>query len=132
MGAKSNAESDACINLVLTGHYVGLLTATPNASHDFATNPVTEQAGGGYARQLWVPKTISTAGDGHSRTTSNNGAITFGPATGSDWSSCTWFGIFAAISGGQPKYVAALTVAKTIQVGDTGVFADGALTLTED
>ena len=131
MAGKSQAQSDACLALIATA-YVGLLTATPDASDDFVAHPVTECSGGGYARQSITWGTKTTDADTHTRDMSNTNTITFGPATGADWPSVTYFGIYAAVSGGAPLYVGQLTVPKTVQVGDSAQYAAGALTVKED
>lgn len=132
MAGKSQAHSDTVLDLIGTSHYVGLLSAAPSSTDDFVSNPVTEISGGGYARQAITWGSKSTDTDTHTRKMANSGTITFGPASGADWSQATHFGIFAALSGGQPKYTAALTAAKTVEVGDSAQFAAGDLVAKED
>jgi hypothetical protein len=65
-------------------------------------------------------------------TTSNNAAITF-PAPTANWGSITHFGLFDAPSAGNMFFCQALTVAKTVNNGDSAPsFAIGALTVQID
>lgn len=132
MAGKSRVQTDAVLDLIATGHYVGLLTAAPATTDDFAGSPVTEMTGGGYARQAITFGAKTTDTDTRTRKMANSAAITFGPASAADWAQATHFGIFAADTGGQPKYTAALNAPKTLEVGDSGVYAIGDLVVKED
>lgn len=105
---------------VPTNLYVSLHSADPGLT---GANELA--AANGYARVNH--NTWATAA---SKATSNSGSVTFGPATGSAWSAATHFGIWDASSAGNFIAGGALTASKTIGVGDTGVFADGALDVT--
>jgi hypothetical protein len=135
MAGKSQAQTDAVLN-VLRGTnitapgsvYVSLFSAAP------ASDAVdgTELSGNGYARQsitFGAPATDS----GGVRKVANTNVITFGPGTSSDWAAATHFGVHSASSGaGNLLYWDALTTPKTVQVGDSGQYAAGALVIKED
>lgn len=90
----------------------------------------TELTAGGYARQA-VTFGAPSAGSGTSRQIANTGALTFGPASGSDWPSAVGFGVYDGASGGL-KYFNTFSTPKTVAVGDSGVYAVGACVVTED
>jgi len=97
--------------------YVSLHSADPG------NTGASELSGNGYSR-------VDGTGDFSTATTatlSNTNAITFGPATGSDWLQATYFGFWSAGSGGTFYGGFPLTVPKTIEVGDTGTFGVGDL-----
>lgn len=98
--------------------YVALHSADPG---DTGAN---ELSGNGYARQT---ATFSAPAGGQ---TSNSGTITFGPASGGDWAQATHVSIWDAESAGNCLYAGALTTPKTVEDGDSGQFAAGALTVT--
>lgn len=108
--------------------YVSLHSADPGATG------ASELSGNGYARVAVSPATGSwsaPATNGSSREITNAGAITFPTATGSDWTTATYFGIWDASTTGNFVRGAALTASKTVQVGDTASFAAGALAIDE-
>jgi hypothetical protein len=130
MAGKTDAHSDSVLNVLRSGTistitpYIGLLSAAPSD-----TAGGTELTAGGYARQA---VTFGAPSGGSPRVIANTAAVTFGPATGSDWPSATHFGVYTASTAGTLLYWVALPTAKTVQVGDTGAFAIGALTISED
>lgn len=103
--------------------YVGLLTAAPSD-----TGGGTEVSGGSYARvetnaslAAWAGTQSAgstTASTGTSATTSNNNAVTF-PTPTANWGSVTHVGLYDASTGGNLLVWGALTVAKTINNGDS-------------
>lgn len=113
---------------VPANHYISLHSADPGATG------TSELSGNGYARVAIAPGTgtwSAPATNGSVREISNSGAITFAAATGSDWTSATYFGIWDALTTGNFIRGAALTAAKTVQVGDVASFAAAALVINE-
>lgn len=121
--------------------YVALYTAAPSDA-----GGGTEVSGGSYARVKAAASSTqaltdwagtqsagsTTASTGTGGQTSNNNAITF-PAPTANWGSVTHFGLFDAVSGGNLLFWAPLSVAKTINNGDSAPsFSAGALTVTLD
>lgn len=116
--------------------HVGLLTAAPAEA-----GGGTEVSGNAYARQSLGASLANWAGTqaagstvastGTSGTTSNNPAINFATPTG-NWGTVTHFGIYDAATGGNLLFYGALTVAKTINTGDTVSFPASALTVQID
>ena len=114
---------------------VGLFTAAPSDA-----GGGTEVAGGGYARAALNPSATNWtntqasgtgASSGTGGQTSNAVVVTFPAPTGA-WGVATHWGIFDALTGGNPLYVAPLTTPKTINSGDPApTFPVGALTVTE-
>lgn len=114
--------------------YVGLLTAAPSD-----TGGGTEVTGGSYGRATvgaslanfsgtqGAGTTIASSGTGGQ--TSNNGTITFATPT-AGWGAVTHFGIYDAVSGGNLLFWGALTIAKTINQGDTVTFPAASLSVT--
>ena len=92
-----------------TAWYVGLFTAAPSD-----TGGGTEVSGNGYARV--VTGTIS--GSGTATTFTNAAAIEFAAASGGNWGTIGWAGIFDASTSGTLLAWAPLTVSKTINDGD--------------
>lgn len=107
--------------------YLALFTGTLTAD-----GPGTEATGGGYARVSTAGKWAApTSGAG---TVSNNVAISLAQFSGvvSGGAPFTHFGLFDALTGGNPLYYGDLTdQTKTGAGGDTINFAIGALTITE-
>ncbi len=114
--------------------HIGLLTAAPSDS-----GGGTEVSGNSYARVAvtsslanWAGtqsagSTIASSGTGGQ--TSNNAAITF-PTPSGTWGTVSHFGIYDASSGGNLLFHGSLSVAKTINQGDTVSFPAGSLTVT--
>lgn len=92
-----------------TAWYVGLFTAAPSD-----TGGGTEVSGSGYARV--VTGTIS--GSGTATTFTNAAAIEFAAASGGNWGTIGWAGIFTASTGGTLLAWAPLTTSKAINDGD--------------
>jgi hypothetical protein len=105
--------------------YLALFTAAPTDA-----GGGTEVTGGSYARKAVTNNATNfPAAAGGSK--SLNVDTEFITATAS-WGTCVAFGIFDAVSGGNLLYWADLTTSRTINNGDIGKFAAGALTVTED
>ena len=104
-----------------TAWYVGLFTAAPSD-----TGGGTEVSGSAYARV--VTGTIS--GSGTATTFTNAAAIEFAAASGGNWGSIGWAGIFDASTGGNLLAWAALTTARTINDGDVLRIPAGDLDVT--
>jgi len=116
--------------------YVGLLTAAPS---DSAAG--TEVTGGAYARVAVASSLANWAGtqaagstvasSGTGGTTSNNGVITF-PTPSAGWGVVAYVGIYDAAAAGNLLAYAALSVAKTINIGDAVTFPAASLTFQID
>jgi hypothetical protein len=105
-----------------TAWYVGLFTAAPSD-----TGGGTEVTGNAYARVATGTMTIS----GTSPTNATNAAaIEFAAASGGNWASIGWAGIFDASSSGNLIAWAALTTARTINDGDVLRIPAGDLDVT--
>ncbi|MDP2808653.1 MAG: hypothetical protein Q8O34_00725 [Rhodocyclaceae bacterium] len=145
MTAKTDYLENKLIDHVFRGQtytppatlYVGLFTSAPTDA-----GGGVEVTGGDYARvgvaaslANWAGTQAAgstTASSGTGGTTSNNVAITF-PAPTAPWGNVVAFGLFDALTGGNPLVGSALTTPKTINNGDAAPsFAAGALTFRED
>lgn len=144
-GALSDYAENAYVDHILRGtaysatspanYYVALYTT---ACSDAAAG--TEVSGGGYARvsiarstSAWNGTHGNTTGasSGTSGTVSNAAAVTF-PAATADWGTATHWGIFDALTGGNPITCSPLTANRTITNGSTPSFAPGALNFQID
>lgn len=103
-----------------TTWYVALYTAAPSDS-----GGGTEVSGNGYSRQSVTFDAGSTPGG----TTQNNNTVSF-TASGGNWGSVGWIGIFDASTSGNLLWHGAMTSAKTIEDGDTLEFSVGNIDLT--
>jgi hypothetical protein len=104
-----------------TAWYVGLFTAAPSD-----TGGGTEVSGSAYARV--VTGTIS--GSGTATTFTNAAAIEFAAASGGNWGTIGWAGIFTASTGGTLLAWAPLTVSKAINDGDIFRIPASSLSIT--
>ena len=114
--------------------YVALYTAAPSD-----TGGGTEVTGGSYARVAVTSSLANWAGtqsagsttvsSGTSGATSNNNSITF-PTPTATWGTVTHFAIYDATSGGNELFWGALTIAKTVNPGDTVSFPAASLSVT--
>jgi len=104
-----------------TAWYVGLFTAAPSD-----TGGGTEVSGNAYARV--VTGTIS--GSGTATTFSNAAAIEFAAASGGNWGTIGWAGVFDAVSGGNLLAWAPLTTSRVINDGDVFRIPATSLTIT--
>ncbi|MDZ7595887.1 MAG: hypothetical protein U0932_14660 [Thiobacillus sp.] len=116
--------------------YVALYTACPTDS-----TAGTEATGGAYARVAVTAglaafagtqsagSTIASSGTGG--TTSNNAVWTF-PTPTATWGTVVCWGITDAATAGNLWIYSALTVSKTINIGDTVSFAAGSATFQID
>ena len=104
-----------------TAWFVGLFTSAPSD-----TGGGTEVTGNGYARVS--AGTIS--GSGTATTFTNAAAIEFGAATGGNWGTIGWAGIYSASTGGTLLAWAPLTTSKAINDGDIFRIPTNSLTIT--
>jgi hypothetical protein len=104
-----------------TAWFVGLFTAAPSD-----TGGGTEVTGNGYARVS--AGTIS--GSGTATTFTNAAAIEFAAASGGNWGTIGWAGIFTASTGGTLLAWAPLTTSKAINDGDIFRIPASSLTIT--
>jgi hypothetical protein len=104
-----------------TAWYVGLFTAAPSD-----TGGGTEVSGNAYARV--VTGTIS--GSGTATTFSNAAAIEFAAASGGNWGTIGWAGIFDASTAGNLLAWAPLTTSRVINDGDVFRIPATSLTIT--
>jgi len=104
-----------------TAWYVGLFTAAPSD-----TGGGTEVTGNGYARVS--AGTIS--GSGTATTFTNAAAIEFAAASGGNWGTIGWAGIFTASTGGTLLAWAPLTTSKAINDGDIFRIPASSLSIT--
>jgi hypothetical protein len=109
--------------------YVSLHSADPGLTG------ASELSGNGYARvavSTAAGSWTAPATNGSNREITNVAAVTFPTATGTDWATATYFGIWDTLTVGNFIRGAALTASKTVQVGDTVSFAAGALAIDEN
>jgi hypothetical protein len=104
-----------------TAWFVGLFTAAPSD-----TGGGTEVTGNGYARVS--AGTIS--GSGTATTFTNAAAIEFAAASGGNWGTIGWAGIYTASTGGTLLAWAPLTTAKAINDGDIFRIPASSLSIT--
>jgi len=104
-----------------TAWYVGLFTAAPSD-----TGGGTEVTGNGYARVA----TGTISGSGTATTFTNAAAIEFAAASGGNWGSIGWAGIFTASTGGTLLAWSPLTTARTINDGDVLRIPANSLSIT--
>lgn len=105
--------------------YIGLYTDGPNADGTGGT----EVTGGSYARKAVTNNNTNwPAASGGIK--QNGAAITFVTAT-ANWGSVESAGVFAASSGGTPKYFGDLDTARTVNNGDAFSFATNQFVITE-
>lgn len=103
-----------------TAWYVALYTAAPSDS-----GGGTEVSGNGYSRQ----SVTFDAGSSPDGTTQNNNTVSF-TASGGNWGTIGWIGIFDASTSGNLLWHGAMTASKTIEDGDTLEFSVGNIDLT--
>jgi hypothetical protein len=104
-----------------TAWFVGLFTAAPSDA-----GGGTEVTGNGYARVS--AGTIS--GSGTATTFTNAAAIEFAAASGGNWGTIGWAGIYTASTGGTLLAWAPLTTAKAINDGDIFRIPASSLSIT--
>lgn len=100
--------------------YVSLHTADPTQAGSL-TNEIST-TGTGYARNAGTAKMNAT--DNVTGISSNNSAITFGPAT-SDWGTITHVAVSDAPSGGNMLLFGPLTIVQTTPIGESVTFSAG-------
>lgn len=93
-------------------------------SGDPGDDGANELSGNGYGRKAG---TFSAPSSG---ATSNSGALTFGPATGSNWAEAGYFGVWDAETDGNFLGGGAVSVARTVLVGEYAEWAIGELDVT--
>ena len=98
--------------------YIALSTTTPNKTGGNFTEP----SGNGYERVAAGAANWNSAATG---ALDNSAALTFPSASGGNWGTVTYAGIYSAETGGTLRAVGALTTAKAINDGDTAEFAIG-------
>ncbi len=109
-------------------YYISLHSADPGLTG------ASELVGNAYARvtvSAVAGSWSAPATNGAVRQITNAAAVTFAAATTAAWASATHFGIWSAATVGNFIRGAALTTAKTVQVGDTASFAVGELVINE-
>jgi hypothetical protein len=104
-----------------TAWYVGLFTAAPSD-----TGGGTEVTGNAYARVA----TGTISGSGTATTFSNAAAIEFAAASGGNWGTVGWAGIFDASTSGNLLAWAPLTTSRVINDGDVFRIPATSLTIT--
>ena len=105
--------------------YIGLYTDAPNADGTGGT----EVAGGSYARAA-VTNNATNWPAAALGVKQNANAITFATAS-ANWGTVESAGVFAASSGGVPKYFGNLDTARTVNIGDAFSFAANQFVITE-
>lgn len=128
---KTNYLEEALLNHHLrvaaytqpAGLWMALYSAAPNEA-----GGGTELTGNGYARQ---PVTFGAAVSG-TGTSSNSNLVTYPTATGGNWLAATHWGLFDAASGGNLLRYGALSVPKTVLVGENCSFPIGSILISED
>lgn len=112
--ANAGNLSDGAAALVLNYLFNNQTATRPTAwyvsLHEAST---TELTGNGYARQATDWDTATTG------VTANADAVTFGPATGSDWAAATQWGVYDASSAGNQLWLDGLASSRTVTVGGT-------------
>lgn len=144
MAAMSDYLENKLIDQVFRGQaytfptslYIGLLTVAPTDS-----TAGTEVSGSAYARVTVTNSLANWAGtqgagttvasSGTTGTTSNNAIISF-PTPTATWGTVVAFGIYDAASAGNLLFYGTLSVAKTINNGDTVTFPAAALSIQID
>jgi hypothetical protein len=132
---KSTYLETALVNLALRGIpfsgpvnvYVGLYTVMSSDRSVGGTEVST--VGTNYARRSITFDVPVYLGDGSAQV-SNLVQVAFGTAS-SVWGSIVGFGLYDAASGGNLLYFGLLTVAQSVNTGDTIVFDPGSLTVSE-
>lgn len=143
-GALTDYAENKIVDAVLRGQaigapatgYIALYTACPTDS-----TAGTEVTGGSYARVAvtagltqWAGTQAAgstTASSGTNGTTSNNASISF-PTPTASWGTVVCWAYTDASTAGNIWFYSALTVNKTINIGDAVSFAVGAATFQID
>jgi hypothetical protein len=128
MDAKTTYLENALLNGVLRNIpytppgtvYAGLFTADPGV----AGSQANEVSGGSYAR---VAVTFGAPSGG---TCANTGVVSF-PTASALWGTVTYAAILDAATVGNMLYKGSLATNKTVDIGDTVSYANGALTVSE-
>ena len=134
--ATSTYERDARLNTFRAtayptnpaNFYISLHSADPGATG------ASELSGNGYARvavSVASGSWTAPATNGSVRQITNAGSVTFAAATGADWATATYCGIWDASTAGNFKRGSILAVAKTVQVGDILIFNIGDIVINE-
>jgi len=110
-----------------TNTYVALFTTQP--ANDGTGG--TEVSGGGYARQAIATSGWSAISGATPSQISNANIVNFGTAT-ANWGTIVAAGLYDASSSGNLLYVAALSVNKTVNNGDSFSFPVGNFVVQSD
>jgi len=129
MSALSDYAENLVLDWLLTGGsvsrpsawYVALHTGDPGEA-----GSANELSGNGYARQA---VTFAAAVDG---ATENEGQLTFGPNTDSNWGTVSHVSVWDDETGGNCLFKGALSSSVSINVGDSLVIGAGNLQITLD
>jgi len=122
-GASTYTPSGTLYVALSTGNYV------ESANTGFL------EPGSGYARAAVTnnKSNWTTAGQSNTSGSVNNiNTISFAQATGGNWGTVLYFGVYDALTNGNLLVANALTVAKTISQNDTASFASGSLVIRLD
>lgn len=127
---KSTAYANEILNYLFGSGspatlYIGLYTSAPNADGTGGT----EVTGGSYARAA-VTNNATNWPAAAGGVKQNGTAITFATAS-ANWGNVTSAGVFAASSGGTPKYFGDLDTDRTVNNGDAFSFATSQFVITE-
>lgn len=106
---------ESTLNLIKTGHYLALYTASPNAG-----GGGTEVSGGSYARLAITFGTITSG------SMSNTSTLTF---SGLPNATITHYGIISASTGGTLKVYGTLNSTAVVVSGDQVQFPTGSITI---
>jgi hypothetical protein len=119
--------SDFAANLALSWLLTNGAATRPTAWYvSLHQSNNTELSGNGYSRQAtdW-----DAAASG---ATANTDAVTFGPATGSDWAAAAKWGVYDASTSGNQLWLDDLAAARTVTVGGSAPAAAGDFDLALD
>jgi hypothetical protein len=119
MAAASNYAENLVLNWILTSGsatrptawHVGLFTSDPTDA-----GSGTEVSGNAYARQ---PVAFNAATGTNPTYSDNTATVTFPTASGGNWGTIGWIGIYDADTGGNLLFHGALTASKVVNAGDT-------------
>ena len=125
----TGAWEESLANAVLD-HMFGGGDFTPDTTLYYALDASgTELTGSSYARVSATNNSTNfPAASGGAK--ANGAAVTFGPATGSNWATATHVSLYTASSGGTRRLRAALSASRTVLVGETATFDIGEFDLS--
>lgn len=133
--AEKNAVTVATGQTVTPGYTttgMALLSNATSGSVDptwILMSSTSELSGSGYARSsITTSSGWAAATSASPSVISNSGALSWGPVTGSNWSTANWGMLASAVTAGIPLIAYLLTTPRTALVGDTVAGAIGAFT----